>query len=289
MLTTRGHTQLGDLRVDTALLLHRTFRAQVIRRSRLLFDTRFARGVVPPRGVATLLVVGRGSTSISGSDRVTEAPVLWVLAENELERADGTGMALRSWGAPALIMDACVPESAVAVPVGLAHGPRPLPAHVADHLEAILEAPEQTSHLAAVLALLERANVVRPELGTSIDEPEPPHLLRLWEVIRSRYESHDTGTYLKLFGELLQRSPRQLQRDTTELTRRFGLGSFRTIAKTLRLRRAVLLLSTPQLSITEIAAQVGYGSSDAMGRAFRDAGLPAPSVVQAAVQVPPVG
>jgi len=37
---------------------------------------------------------------------------------------------------------------------------------------------------------------------------------------------------------------------------------------------------------SDVARAVGYGSLDAMGRAFRDAQLPAPSVVQEAVRYP---
>jgi transcriptional regulator GlxA family with amidase domain len=49
-------------------------------------------------------------------------------------------------------------------------------------------------------------------------------------------------------------------------------------------RVAVLLLSAPRATITDVATAAGYGSAIAMARAFRDARLPAPSVVQAAVQ-----
>ena len=51
----------------------------------------------------------------------------------------------------------------------------------------------------------------------------------------------------------------------------------------LRLRAAVLLLSAPDATPNEVAKVVGYGSLDAMGRAFRDAQLPPPSLVQGAV------
>jgi transcriptional regulator GlxA family with amidase domain len=43
---------------------------------------------------------------------------------------------------------------------------------------------------------------------------------------------------------------------------------------------SVVLLSADDASVTDVATAVGYGSVDAMSRAFRDAGLPPPSVVQ---------
>jgi AraC-like DNA-binding protein len=54
--------------------------------------------------------------------------------------------------------------------------------------------------------------------------------------------------------------------------------------RVLRLRAACLMLSAPAGTPSEVARAVGYGSLDAMGRAFRDASLPAPSVVQEAVR-----
>jgi AraC-like DNA-binding protein len=41
------------------------------------------------------------------------------------------------------------------------------------------------------------------------------------------------------------------------------------------------MLSAPEATVVEVARLVGYGSPIAMARAFRDAKLPAPSVVQA--------
>jgi AraC-like DNA-binding protein len=81
-------------------------------------------------------------------------------------------------------------------------------------------------------------------------------------------------------------SQRQLGRDLGDLTRTFGLfgGGFRDAMRVLRLRAAVLLLSAPGGTPSDVARAIGYGSLDAMGRAFRDAQLPAPSVVQEAVR-----
>lgn len=52
----------------------------------------------------------------------------------------------------------------------------------------------------------------------------------------------------------------------------------------MRLRAAVLWLSSPELTVSDVARIVGYQSTDAMSRAFRDAALPAASVVQDAVR-----
>jgi len=73
-----------------------------------------------------------------------------------------------------------------------------------------------------------------------------------------------------------------LGRDLFQLTRTFGLFGlgYREALRVMRLRAAATWLSSPELSVTDVSRIVGYRSSDAMGRAFRDAKLPAPSVVQ---------
>ena len=57
--------------------------------------------------------------------------------------------------------------------------------------------------------------------------------------------------------------------------------------KVMRLRAACLFLSAPGATPSDVARTIGYGSLDAMGRAFRDANLPSPSVVQEAVRFRP--
>jgi AraC-like DNA-binding protein len=52
----------------------------------------------------------------------------------------------------------------------------------------------------------------------------------------------------------------------------------------LRLLFAERLMSSPEATVQDVAKLVGYGSPIAMARAFRDAKLPSPSVIQAAVR-----
>jgi AraC-like DNA-binding protein len=53
------------------------------------------------------------------------------------------------------------------------------------------------------------------------------------------------------------------------------------------LRVAVMLLSAPDATASDVSQVVGYGSLDAMGRAFRDAKMPPPSTILAAVKWDP--
>jgi transcriptional regulator GlxA family with amidase domain len=77
-------------------------------------------------------------------------------------------------------------------------------------------------------------------------------------------------------------SMRQVGRDAKELSTAFGIGGgYRDALLVLRLRTAVLMLSAEGAGVADVAKLVGYGSPIAMARAFRDANLPAPSVIQA--------
>jgi transcriptional regulator GlxA family with amidase domain len=82
-------------------------------------------------------------------------------------------------------------------------------------------------------------------------------------------------------------SVRQIDRSVAAFLARFGdIGGtgWRHVTRHMRLKLAVLLLSAEQVSIAEVAAVTGYGSSDAMARAFRDAGLPPPNKVKSNVR-----
>ncbi|MBL8744622.1 MAG: helix-turn-helix transcriptional regulator [Myxococcales bacterium] len=79
-------------------------------------------------------------------------------------------------------------------------------------------------------------------------------------------------------------SLRQLARDVDALTGSVGLGGgWRALTRRMRLKLAVLCLSAEGATIAQVAKAAGYSSHDAMGRAFRDAGLPSPSEVRAAL------
>ena len=59
--------------------------------------------------------------------------------------------------------------------------------------------------------------------------------------------------------------------------------SWRSLTRRWRVKLALLFLGAEGVSVEEIARAVGYGSSSAMGRAFRDLGMEAPSEIQEAI------
>ena len=127
--------------------------------------------------------------------------------------------------------------------------------------------------------------------ATLIDQaraPDADELRRLWAGVVPLYRDFATSSHLVALQESAGMSRRQLSRDLGRLLLHYGLlgDVFRDASRVLRLRAATLLLSAPDTTATQVAAMVGYSSLDAMGRAFRDAKLGAPSAVQQAVRLP---
>ncbi len=81
------------------------------------------------------------------------------------------------------------------------------------------------------------------------------------------------------------RSPRQLQRVVQRFNETYGLnaGNWRDMRNRIRVQLAALMLSLADRSIAEIAREVGYGSPNALGRAFASVGLPSPAEFREAV------
>lgn len=282
MLVGSGRWSAGTYEIESVVVVDRAAWAFGIWRRHLVLDSRFLCPAAERRGVATLYVVAAGSLEPRGGLRV-EGPSLWVLDEDEFERVGEGSRTFRSWGAPAAVVAVTVPANCVRVPIGLVAGQRPLEARAVEAVERMRASPEVERKQEAFRDLLEslaRAGVLDPSTPAALEMNEPSQLTRLWSAVASLYQSHDTSTYLDLLAETARLSPRQLQREGREIAARLGLSGFRDALRYARLRHTALLLSAPDLSIADIAKLVGYGSTDALGRAFRDAGLPAPRTVR---------
>jgi transcriptional regulator GlxA family with amidase domain len=119
----------------------------------------------------------------------------------------------------------------------------------------------------------------------TVTAEEPERFRRLWSAMQPLYATYGATTSLKQIASSLGMSMRQVGRDAKDLAAAFGIGGgYRDALLVLRLRVAVLLLSAPDATVADVAKLVGYGSAIAMARAFRDAKLPAPSVIQTALR-----
>jgi len=284
VLAAESHIEFGTSTLRSTVFLERRLRLHMVRRDRLLFDTAFAAPAKAKTAFAHLFAQLSGTFTIAGGPPIP-APCAFVLAETEFDRVVPGALTFRSFGARCTIIEARVLATDLRRPIGLAHGP----VELAPPVWAAYQALQETRGEAAVhdlVAALDASGVVSHEMAASVVAAEPERFLRLWAVMRPLYQSHATSASLKQIAALAGISLRQLGRDFRDLTRTFGLfgAGFRDAMRVLRLRAAAVLLSAPGGTPSDVARTVGYGSLDAMGRAFRDANLPAPSVVAEAVR-----
>ena len=284
MLSAESQLAFGGSTMRSTVFLERRMRVHMVKRDRLVFDTSFAPPAKTTSSNVHLFAQLSGTFQVAGAAAI-RAPCAFVLAETEFDRMVRGALTFRSYGARCTIVEARVPAVDLRRPVGLAHGPIALP----DEVWAAYQALEEARSEAAVhhlIATLGAADILSRDLIASVVANEPERFLRLWAVMRPLYQDLATSASLKQIAALAGLSLRQLGRDLRDLTRTFGLfgTGFRDAMRVLRLRAAVLLLSAPDGSPSDVARTIGYGSLDAMGRAFRDAHLPAPSIVQEAVR-----
>jgi AraC-like DNA-binding protein len=277
VLVATTEARIGSCGVRSALLLERAVRATVVVREQLAFDTKFAAaaaGKPEPVGHVFLLLDGR----LAHEGGAFEAPVAFVIGDDEIERVGPKSRTFRTDGPRVTVIQLRVARQLVKKPIGLAHGPVAIGAW--DAARALVTSPTEPAALAALLRGLD--DVLAP---IAIVEEEPERLRRFWAAIEPLYTQHGATLSIKQIASELGLSLRQVGRDAKELSATFGLGDgYRDALLVLRLRLAALLLSARDGTVAEVARLVGYGSPIAMARAFRDAKLPPPSVVAAALQ-----
>lgn len=284
MLSADSYLEFGGSTLHSTVFLERRLRLHMVRRDRLVFDTTYAPPAKGPSRYAHLFAQLSG-TFIAGGQPPQTGPCAFVLADTEFDRVVRGAITFRSFGARCTIVETRIPMADIIAPVGLANGPIALGDEVWAAYHALQAAPSEQA-VQTLLSALGASGVITQDLASSAVTVEPERFTRLWSVMRPLYGMHATSASLKQIAQLTNLSLRQLGRDFTDLTRTFGLfgAGFRDAMRILRLRAAVLLLSSPEGTPSEVARTLGYGSLDAMGRAFRDAHLPAPSVVQTAVR-----
>ncbi|MGE5186409.1 MAG: hypothetical protein ACM31C_30345 [Acidobacteriota bacterium] len=283
MLVATSETRLGEAGVRSTLVLERAVRGTVVLRDQLAFDTRFASpaaGEPEAVGHVFLLLAGR----LVHAGEAMQAPVAFVLADDELERPRAGSRTFRTDGARAHVIQLRFATRALRVPIGLDRGALALPSRAWD-AAAALAARTDTANLAGLLDALASAGAIDGALAGTLVGDEPERFRRLWAALQPLYAAYAGTTSLKQLASSLGMSLRQTGRDAKELAQTFGFsGGYRDSLLVLRLRVAVLLLSAPAATVEKVARLVGYGSAIAMARAFRDAKLPAPSVVQDALR-----
>lgn len=274
----------------STLLFERAVRGTVIRRESLAFDTKYAAaasGKPEPAGHLFLMLAGRW---IRDDGETCHGPVGFMLADDEIERPHEGSHTFRTDGERVDVVQLRIASEKIRVPIGMSHGPLAMPATCWDAITTLVaHAPRgDAGHVASVLDALAGAGIVDRSLTQTVISDEPERFRRLWTALEPLYSTYSATTSLKQLASSLGMSMRQVGRDAKELSAAFGIGGgYRDALLMLRLRVAVLLLSAPDATVADVARIVGYGSPIAMARAFRDAKLPSPSVIQAGVRGEP--
>ena len=267
----------------------------VVERTGLTLDTRFVpatRG--EPRPGACLYLLHRGDFVLDGDPvRRFEGPAAFVLSEQHLEGAHGRRSAtFRAYGSPFAAIEMHLAEvdvlshraepptglevddaswAAAARVIGLAH-------------EASGDTRELEGAIFDLLCALAAARVIAA--GVAESARSPVRFERLWRAVSPLAERFALTATMDELGSFSGVSPRQLDRYLQDFFKTFMMvgGGWRAATVHLRIKLAIMFLSADGVSMTEVARAVGYGSSDAMARAFRDAGLAAPTTLREALQ-----
>ncbi|HEY5924851.1 MAG TPA: hypothetical protein VIV11_24390 [Kofleriaceae bacterium] len=252
-----------------------------------MFDTKYAAaasGKPEPVGHLFLMLTGRW---VHDTGEALQGPVGFLLADDEMERPHKGARTFRTDGEHVDVVQLRIAKSSLRAPIGISHGPLALAPECWDAIAALVaDAPRgDAAQLARVMEGLASAGVVETAITETVISEEPERFRRIWAALEPLYSTYGATTSLKQLASSLGMSKRQVGRDAKEISAAFGIGGgYRDALLMLRLRVAVLLLSAPEATVAEVAKLAGYGSPIALARAFRDAELPSPSVIQAALQ-----
>lgn len=286
MLVASNEIRLGASEVCSSLFVERAIRGTLVERKALAFDTRYAAAAAgKPEPVGHLFLMLSGTLTNDRGDRVT-APYAFVLADEEWERRGEASRTFRTDGERVDVVQLRLRREHVRVPIGMSAGALAMSAESWDSAAGLLR-DKSAALLARFLDALARDGIVAGELTDTVIDDEPERFRRFWDAAQPLYQTYGATMSLKQLASSLGMSMRQVGRDAKELAAAFGISGYRDALLVLRLRTAVLLLSAPDAGVADVARLVGYGSAIAMARAFRDARLPPPSAVQAALRGDP--
>ena len=291
MLVARATKTLGSARFATSLVFAPGVWMSIIERAKLTLDTRFAPAERGPAREGTCLYLIRRGTIVLGGERF-DGPVAFALSESQMEGARGVRTTtFLTCGTPFEAIELHLSEADVQA------RPKQAPARL-EVDDATWDAVARTINLARatagdaeplVDAALELLRVLAAErhLAARVVESarRPLKFEKLWRAARPLAERFALSATIDELGALSGASSRSLDRYLRSFFETFAMigGGWRPAMVHLRLKLAVMFLSAEGVTVSQVAAAVGYGSADAMARAFRDAGLPAPITLRESI------
>lgn len=264
-------------------------------RDRLLYDSQF---VAPQRHPAlqqtVLYALLKGSVVFREPEERFEGPCVLRTSPGLL---DGTnGQRLRSfcnYGTPLELVVLWAPNTLAVTPGAESKVERVresegmLSAFTAYHRGTIDRETLHTLRIraGATVDACIQAGELRPRASDAFDQRWGVFVERTFEALSKAWSTTGRMPSLSDLSSIIGLSGRQLTRDIKALAGAISAPDARWRSTMLdwRIRQATTLLSAPTATVTNVAKEVGYGSVEAMGRAFRDANLQPPVEVRAAM------
>jgi AraC-like DNA-binding protein len=291
MLVARGTRPFKKANLAWAVTFTSKLWHIVVEREGLLLDTRFAPAADAPAGEnSCIYLLLRGFWEMHGDEPLrVDGPTALILSEEQLEGAAGSrSLTYSAGGDPFTTVQLNFPSSFVTVAPDT-RPPRFEPSErawaAASRAASVMPTGDDDALVGAMselVAALVAQKVLRSQVAGASFRRTPETFARLWRAIRPLIEGLDLLPSIQDVSGRAGLSARQVDRYVQGVLSGFGhFGSgWRPATRHLRLKLAVLFLSADDASVADVASVVRYGSTDAMARAFRDAGLPAPSAVQ---------
>jgi AraC-like DNA-binding protein len=293
MFVARGRTSHLNAELATTVAFGGGLTFVHINRRGVVYDTRFIPAAASTTNDASLYVVleGRWRTFGAPDERDFTGPAAFAIATSQFEGENGAyPFRWIAGGHPYRGLELRLSADELRVPLGASPTPIDLSEDDVRAAEAVARASGDDASFERESAAFVRRLAERGLLDPSVAETFPqssPVFARLWKALRPMIERHYLSPTLQEVSNESGISLRQLDRviesfvEATPLLRGHG---WRAATRRFRLKVAVMLLSAEGATVTEVARLVGYGSGEAMGRSFRDAGLGSPSAVQAALR-----
>jgi AraC-like DNA-binding protein len=286
VLLARGSVSIGDGNLRWTVAFAPRLWCSAYVQSGLVVDTRLiAPSSEPPRETACVCVILSGALRSHAGSR-WDAPTALILSGQQLDGADGTRnftyslagdavsvVELNLWTKDLLVRPQAVPPT-VDLDDAILEAVRELHAYPDDVLEEAIE---------RLLRYLADRRVLSPPAVEAMLQPTSTTAALLWSAFRPMTEGLYLNPTMQEVGALTGLSTRVVARYVEKFVGEFGLagGAWRASTHYLRLRLAAILMTAEGATASEVALRVGYRSSDAMARAFRDAGMLAPTEIKA--------
>ena len=261
----------------------------------LIYDSRFlVTALTPPTNHTVLHFILEGTQRFTSESEPCATPSLWLQSIDDIEGAAGhRAVGSRRDRAPflGLIVHSILPMPRAAEVASSPPQRLRLDAQTLALAQAYTDAVrkrDKAAWEARSRALCDRLRELRWLPDAPLDDEHRLMLARMWDAMKLFYDRAYASPSMGELAEAVRLSIRQANRLVNNWTTLLGVPpeGFRRFTRRWRLKLAVLLLSSPDYTIAEVARIVGYGRGGGLTNAFAAEGLPSPSRVRELLLAP---